>query len=102
MIKKIISVTSHALDPSLWHKLSHFLGPSPLERDVPYGRPILESSIFLFPYPTVFCRCLYWVMHKYRFFTFQFVRFMPQNLYTWVNNIGPYTVLGVTRYKSNA
>ena len=27
MIKICISVTSHALDPSLCHKLSHLLGP---------------------------------------------------------------------------
>src|SRR6218665_2791002 len=40
MIKLFISVTSHALDPpSLCHKLSHLLGPLPLERDVLYGRP---------------------------------------------------------------
>src|SRR6218665_1752831 len=40
MIKIFISVTSHALDPApLSHKLSHFLGPPPLERDVLYGRP---------------------------------------------------------------
>jgi len=30
MIKRIISVTSHALDPLSCHKLSHFLGPLPL------------------------------------------------------------------------
>ena len=37
---KIISVTSQALDPSPCHKLSHHLGPPPLERDVLYGRPL--------------------------------------------------------------
>src|SRR6218665_2382106 len=42
MIKICISVTSHALDHprSLCHKLSHLLGPLPLERDVLYGRPL--------------------------------------------------------------
>ena len=40
---KFISVTSHALDPSLCHKLSHFLGPLPLlKRDVLYGRPLIQ------------------------------------------------------------
>src|SRR6218665_3197112 len=44
--KKIISVTSHALDPrSLCHKLSHFLGPLPLERDVLYGRPLSQRKL---------------------------------------------------------
>ena len=39
--KKCIGVASHALyPPSLCHKLSHLLGPSPLERDVLYGRPL--------------------------------------------------------------
>ena len=37
--KTFISVTSHALDPSPCHKLSHLVGPLPLERDVLYGRP---------------------------------------------------------------
>ena len=46
--KKFISVTSHALDPSPCHKLSHFLGPPPtLERDVLYGRPLTLSSGFV-------------------------------------------------------
>src|SRR6218665_3957406 len=34
--KKCISVTSHALSPLPCHKLSHLLGPPPLERDVLY------------------------------------------------------------------
>jgi len=33
-------MTSHALDPLLCHKLSHLLGPLPLERDVLYERPL--------------------------------------------------------------
>jgi len=37
---KFISVTSHALDPSPCHKLSHLLGPPPLERDVLYVRQV--------------------------------------------------------------
>jgi len=37
--KNLKSVTSHALRPSPCHKLSHLLGPLPLERDVLYGRP---------------------------------------------------------------
>ena len=42
MIKKIISVTSHALDPPPpCHKLSHLLGPLPFKRDVLYGRPLV-------------------------------------------------------------
>ena len=40
--KKIISVTSHALYPLPCHKLSHLLGPLPLERDVHYGRPLKD------------------------------------------------------------
>src|SRR6218665_1566496 len=40
--KICISVTSHALDP-LSHKLSHLLGPLPLERDVLYGRPLMSD-----------------------------------------------------------
>src|SRR6218665_375131 len=44
--KNSISVTSHALNPSLCHKLSH-LGPLPLERDVPYGRPHIIYSLTL-------------------------------------------------------
>ena len=40
MIIFFISVTSHALDPSPCHKLSHLLGPLPLECDVLYGRPL--------------------------------------------------------------
>src|SRR6218665_1610647 len=44
MIKKIISVTSHALDSLPCHKLSHFLGPPPRERDVLYGRPHVVLS----------------------------------------------------------
>ena len=31
------------LTPSLCHKLSHLLGPLPLERDVLYGRPLSKS-----------------------------------------------------------
>ena len=39
--QKCTSVTSHALDPpSSCHKLSHLLGPPPLERDLLYGRPL--------------------------------------------------------------
>ena len=52
--KIFMSVTSHALDPPLpCHKLSHFLGPLPLERDVLYERPLSQnqdyflSSLFL-------------------------------------------------------
>src|SRR6218665_2286914 len=42
MIKKITSVTSHALDPSPPVKNCHtFADPLPLERDVFYGRPLL-------------------------------------------------------------
>src|SRR6218665_3529462 len=50
MIKKCISVTSHALYPSPCHKLSHLLGPPPLEREVLYGRrlnPLRLSSIIV-------------------------------------------------------
>src|SRR6218665_3619465 len=39
---KFISVTSHALDPSPCHKLSSFLGPLPLDRDVLHGQPLRE------------------------------------------------------------
>src|SRR6218665_1942997 len=46
MIKKIISVTSHALSPLPCHKLSPLPGPLPLERDVLYGRP-LNGKLFL-------------------------------------------------------
>ena len=43
-VKICISVTSHDLDPSPRHKLSHLLGPPPpLERDVLYGRPLLSN-----------------------------------------------------------
>src|SRR6218665_1172089 len=53
MIKICISVTSHALDPSLCHKLSHLLGPPPpLERDVLYGRPLIKHSM-------VMCSCFH-------------------------------------------
>src|SRR6218665_2544478 len=45
--KKCISVTSHALDPSLCHKLSRLLGPPPLERDVLYGRPHIRYAFQL-------------------------------------------------------
>ena len=31
---------THGLTPSPCHKLSHFLKPPPLERDVLYGRPL--------------------------------------------------------------
>ena len=34
------SVTSNALGPLPCHKLSHLLGPPPLERDVLYGRSL--------------------------------------------------------------
>ena len=43
--KKFISVTSHALTPSPCHKLSHLLGPLPLERDVLYGRPLVVLRV---------------------------------------------------------
>ena len=46
MIKKFISVTSHALDPSSpCHKLSHLLGTLPLECDVLYGRPLSPFQV---------------------------------------------------------
>ena len=38
MIKKVISVTSHALDP-LPQTVTLSRNPYPLERDVLYGRP---------------------------------------------------------------
>src|SRR6218665_801880 len=43
-VKKFISVTSHALDPLSCYKMSHLLGPLPLEGDVLYGRPLICGS----------------------------------------------------------
>src|SRR6218665_3870466 len=42
--KNLERVTSHALGPLPCHKLSHLLGPPPLERDVLYGRPLDRVS----------------------------------------------------------
>src|SRR6218665_3031778 len=48
MIKICISVTSYALDPLPPVTNCHiFLDPSPLERDVLYGRPLINLSINL-------------------------------------------------------
>src|SRR6218665_1932597 len=68
MIKKFISVMSHALCPPC-HKLSHLLGPPPsLERDVLYGRPLVLTvsyaympSIYIYIYIYIYvrvCNCL--------------------------------------------
>ena len=43
--RKIISVTSHALDPSPVTNCHTFSNPLPLERDVLYGRPLAINYI---------------------------------------------------------
>ena len=44
--------------PSPCHKLSHFLRPPPpLERDILYGRPLLEKLLYIVSYVRAPLRC---------------------------------------------
>src|SRR6218665_3115562 len=62
VIKKIISVTSHALDHLPCRKLSHFLRPLPLERDVLYRRPLKWNLLCLWCCE-IFCQGIFG-LHK--------------------------------------